>query len=96
MDLKDAYKKLKDRQTKNRVKFKWQDSVLVIIDSFGLPSSMQTSKKKTPLNVRSILMRHAKEDLSTFERRFAIVKEYGLTGESAFLYYLGIVENENK
>lgn len=94
--LQEKFDKLKGLKAKNRVKFKWQDAALGIIEELALPRFVQTEKDKPPLDVRGILMRHAKEDLNSFQRRFGLVKEHGKSGDEAFLYYLGIVQNEHK
>ena len=95
-DLDQKFTKLKEKAAKNRIRFKWQDTALGIIEELGLPRFVQTKKRKRPLDVRGILMRHAKEDLAIFQRRFGIVKEQGFRGDEAVLYYLGIVEKEHE
>ncbi len=95
-DLKAKFKTLRELKAKNRVKYAWQDAVLVIIEDLALPRYVQTQKNKKPLDVRAILMRHGRENLPVLKRRMAAVKEQGLAADQAFLYYLGIVENESK
>jgi hypothetical protein len=93
-DLKGALEKLKEKQAKNRVKFVWQDKALSVIEELSIPRHVHTEKSKKPLDARSILMRHAKQNLPVFERRFSLVKEQGKSGAEALLYYLGIVEHD--
>ena len=88
--------KLKDLKAKNRVKFKWQDVVIHIMEEMALPRTLASDKTKPPMDVTGVLMRHAKADVNVFLRRFALIKEKGLTGASAIKYYLGIVEGEHK
>ena len=94
--LSDKLGKLKGLKDKNRVKYQWQDAVLEIIEDLHLPRYVQTQKDKKPLDIRAIMMRHARENLPVLMRRFATVKEQNKAGEEAFLYYLGIVEHESK
>ncbi|OGE86620.1 MAG: hypothetical protein A3J48_01615 [Candidatus Doudnabacteria bacterium RIFCSPHIGHO2_02_FULL_46_11] len=95
MEIDDKISKLQKLKDKNRVRFKWQDAVLNIIEDLHLPRYVQTNKDKDPLDVRAILMSHARRNLPVLERRFALVKEQGKAGDEAFLYYLGIIEKEN-
>ena len=94
-DFAKKSSQLKELKEKNRIKFKWQDTALKIIEELSLPRYVQTAKDKKPLDVRAIIMRHAKLSSAVLERRFALVKEHGLSGEQAVLYYLGIVEKES-
>jgi|SRR3989344_6061573 len=95
-DLSGKLNKLKVLKARNRIRFKWQDSVLAIVLELHLPRFVQTEKNKEPLDVRAILMRHGKENLGLLQRRMALVKERGLAADEAFLYYLGIVEHEKE
>lgn len=96
VDVSGAFKKLKERQAKNKVLYPWQDAALAIIETLNLPNYVKSDKFKEPLNVRSIIMKHAKQNLPVLQRRMALVHEHGKSGAEAFVYYLGIVESESK